>query len=71
MSHYTQVDTLFKQPLAIARSYLLPFALHTTYKQMQASMFYSSAMVLLPPDYQNWVSDARFYLQFVTDKITF
>jgi len=57
--HAGSIETIFPGPLALLRKYAGPFALQTTFKQMELSMFYQTEVLKCPNGIEDWVS-ARF-----------
>jgi hypothetical protein len=54
--HAGSIETIFPGPLSLLRKYAGPFALQTTFKQMELSMFYQTEVLKRPNGIEDWVS---------------
>ncbi|KZV90777.1 hypothetical protein EXIGLDRAFT_616487 [Exidia glandulosa HHB12029] len=53
--HETNLESYFRQPLRLLRDHAGPFAMQTSYDQMENSLFYNVEVLRLPPGHRVWV----------------
>ncbi|KAJ7436413.1 hypothetical protein FB451DRAFT_1193915 [Mycena latifolia] len=56
--HPSQIDSMFTQILTHLREHVGPFALNTSFKQMEASVFYQADVLQLPEGTRTWTEHA-------------